>query len=93
VHHAAWLGPISPFASANSTSSARVSSLSLLADAKAVVTRFLDEIGYDTVDAGPLGSGGRRFQFGSRAFVTPYGGLRERGTPADVAAIRATLGV
>jgi 8-hydroxy-5-deazaflavin:NADPH oxidoreductase len=61
--------------------------------AKAAVTRFLDAIGYDTVDAGPLGSGGRRFQFGSRAFVTPYGGLREQGTPADVAEIRTVIGV
>jgi len=63
------------------------------AAAKAAVTTFLGEIGYDAVDAGPLGWGGRRFQFGSRAFVTPYGGLRERGTPADVAAIRAAIGV
>lgn len=63
------------------------------AAAKAAVTRFLDAIGYDAVDAGPLGSGGSRFQFGSRAFVTPYGGLDERGTPADVAAIRAAVGV
>jgi 8-hydroxy-5-deazaflavin:NADPH oxidoreductase len=78
------------------------------AAATAAVTRFLDEIGYDAVDAGRLGSGGRRFQFGSRAFVTPYGGfaragypgrrrsnggLREPGIPADVAAIRATTGV
>jgi predicted dinucleotide-binding enzyme len=72
------------------------SALPIAADdaaAKAAVTRFLDEIGYDTVDAGPLGSGGRRFQFGSRAFVTPYGGMRERSTPADVAAIRAGIGV
>jgi 8-hydroxy-5-deazaflavin:NADPH oxidoreductase len=29
--------------------------------AKASVTRFLDAIGYDTVDTGALGSGGRRF--------------------------------
>lgn len=36
------------------------------------VTGFLDVIGYNTVDAGTLGSGGRRFQFGTRAFVTPY---------------------
>jgi predicted dinucleotide-binding enzyme len=50
------------------------------AAAKAAVTRFLDDIGYDTVDAGPLASGGRRFQFGTPAFVTPYGGLRELGT-------------
>jgi hypothetical protein len=51
-------------------------------------------IGYDTVDAGALGAGGRRFQFGTGAFVTPYGGLSDtRGTPAGVAAIRAALGV
>ena len=62
--------------------------------AKAAVTRFLDTIGYDVVDAGPLGPGSRRFQFGTRAFVSPYGGLSdERGTPAGVAAIRAALGV
>jgi hypothetical protein len=47
------------------------------------VTRFLDTIGYDTVDAGTLGSGGRRFQFGSRAFVTPYGTFSDQqGSPA-----------
>ena len=38
------------------------------------MTRFLDAIGYDTVDAGTLGPGGRRFQFGTSAFITPYGG-------------------
>jgi hypothetical protein len=53
---------------------------------------FLDAIGYDTVDAGPLGAGGRRFQFGTRAFGAPYGGLRDqRGTPAGVTAVRAAL--
>jgi hypothetical protein len=58
------------------------------------VTRFLDAIGYDAVDAGALGSGGRRFQFGTRAFVSPYGGLSdEKGTPAGVAAIHVTLGL
>jgi predicted dinucleotide-binding enzyme len=62
--------------------------------AKAAVTRFLDAIGYDTVDAGTLSPGGRRFQFGTSAFVTPYGGLSdERGTPAGVPTIRATLGL
>jgi len=50
--------------------------------AKAAVTEFLDAIGYDTVDAGTLGAGGRRFQFGTRAFVTPYGTFSDqRGTP------------
>ena len=62
--------------------------------AKAAVTRFLDAIGYDAVDAGTLGSGGRRFQFGTRAFVAPYGAFSDqRGTPAGVAALRAALGV
>ena len=62
--------------------------------AKVAVTRFLDAIGYDAVDTGPLGSGGRRLQFGTRAFVSPYGGLSdERCTPAGVAAIRAALGL
>jgi 8-hydroxy-5-deazaflavin:NADPH oxidoreductase len=61
--------------------------------AKAAVAGFLDAIGYDTFDAGTLGSGGRRFQFGTRAFVAPYGGLRDqRGTPAGGAAVRAALG-
>ena len=63
------------------------------AAAKAAVAGFLNAIGYDTVDAGPLGPGGRRFQFGTRAFVAPYGGLGDqRGTPAGVAAVRAALG-
>jgi predicted dinucleotide-binding enzyme len=62
--------------------------------AKAAVARLLDAIGYDTVDAGALGSGGRRFQFGTRAFVAPYGTLSdEQGTPVGMAAIRAALGV
>ncbi len=60
--------------------------------AKAAVTRFLDAIGYDTVDAGPLGSGGRRFQFGQRVRHT-LRGLLERGTPADVATIRAAISI
>jgi predicted dinucleotide-binding enzyme len=60
--------------------------------AKAAVTGFLDAIGYDTVDAGTLGSGGRRFEFGTRAFVAPYGALSDqRGTPAGVATVRAAL--
>jgi hypothetical protein len=46
--------------------------------AKAAVTEFLNTIGYDAVGAGALGPGGRRFEFGIRAFVAPY----DRGTPA-----------
>ncbi len=62
--------------------------------AKLALTRFLDAIGYDTVDAGALGAGGRRFQVGSHAWVAAYGALtNERGTPAPVAAIRIALGL
>jgi 8-hydroxy-5-deazaflavin:NADPH oxidoreductase len=60
--------------------------------AKAAVTTFLDAIGYDTVDAGALGSGGRRFQFGTRAFVAPYWMLSDpRGTPAGATVVRLAL--
>jgi hypothetical protein len=39
-----------------------------------------------------LDSGGCRFEFGTGAFVAPYGGLSNRlGTPAGVPAIRAAL--
>jgi 8-hydroxy-5-deazaflavin:NADPH oxidoreductase len=59
---------------------------------KAAVTQFLDAIGYDSIDAGALGSGGRRFQFGSRAFVQPFGTFSDKlGTPAGVAAMRLAL--
>jgi 8-hydroxy-5-deazaflavin:NADPH oxidoreductase len=62
--------------------------------AKAAVTAFLNAIGYDSVDAGTLGTGGRRFEFGSPAFVEPYGGLSdERGIPVGAAALRTVLGL
>jgi hypothetical protein len=55
---------------------------------------FVAELGYDSIDAGTLGAGGRRFQFGSRAFVSPYGTFSdERGAPAGVAAMRLALGM
>jgi predicted dinucleotide-binding enzyme len=41
------------------------------ADAKAAVTRFLDSIGYDAYDVGPLAEG-FRFQVGAPAYGTPY---------------------
>lgn len=41
------------------------------AAAKQTVTRFLDSIGYDTVDAGPLAEGWR-FQRDTAAYGTPY---------------------
>jgi predicted dinucleotide-binding enzyme len=61
------------------------------ADAKATVAQFLDAIGYDSVDAGPL-SAGRRFQPGAPAYGAPYGSSSdEHGRPADLATLRAAL--
>ena len=60
--------------------------------AKAAVTEFLDAIGYDTVDASTLGAGGRRFQFGTGACVTPYGTFSDqRGPPVGRTAILADV--
>jgi 8-hydroxy-5-deazaflavin:NADPH oxidoreductase len=59
--------------------------------AKAAVTKFLDDIGYDAVDAGALGAGGRLFQVDTPAYGLPYGGVSEDGHPADAAAIRSAL--
>jgi predicted dinucleotide-binding enzyme len=51
--------------------------------AKHAVMRFVDAIGYDTIDAGTLRSGGQRFEFGTRAWVAPYGSFSDlRGTAA-----------
>jgi predicted dinucleotide-binding enzyme len=62
------------------------------AQAKAAVTTFLDAIGYDTVDAGPLGAGGRRFQVDTPAYGRPYGVPgSEPATRASVDKIRAAL--
>jgi 8-hydroxy-5-deazaflavin:NADPH oxidoreductase len=61
-------------------------------DAKAAVAAFLDAIGYDSVDAGPLGAGGRRFQPDTPAYGAPYGSFSdEHGTPAGAAALRTAL--
>ena len=60
--------------------------------AKAAVSAFLDAIGYDAVDAGPLADGGRRFQPDTPAYGAPYGPFRQRqGQPAGVAELRAAL--
>ncbi|MEV0454082.1 NADPH-dependent F420 reductase [Catellatospora methionotrophica] len=60
--------------------------------AKAAVTAFLDAIGYDAVDAGPLGAGGRKYQPGTPAYGTPYGTFSsETGTPASAAEVRAAV--
>jgi predicted dinucleotide-binding enzyme len=61
------------------------------AAAKAVVTNFLDSIGYKTVDVGPLAEGWR-FQPGTPAYGAPFGSFAdEKGTPAGAETIRAAL--
>jgi 8-hydroxy-5-deazaflavin:NADPH oxidoreductase len=61
------------------------------AAAKAAVTAFLDSIGYDAVDAGPLASSWHQ-EPGSPAYGSPYGPFSdEMGTPAGAARIRADL--
>jgi 8-hydroxy-5-deazaflavin:NADPH oxidoreductase len=61
-------------------------------DAKRAVTDFLDAIGYDAVDAGSLGAGGRRYQPDTPAYGLPYGTFSdEKGTPAGAGTVRAAL--
>lgn len=57
------------------------------ADAKAAVTRFLDDIGYDAYDVGPLAEGWR-YQRDLPAYVGPYGnrgGAATRTTAEELA--------
>src|SRR5882724_8479195 len=55
------------------------------AAAKAAVTAYLDSIGYDAVDAGPLAESWRQ-EPGAPASGTPYGPFSdESGTPASAA--------
>jgi hypothetical protein len=57
--------------------------------AKATVTAFLDDIGYDTVDLGPLAEGWRT-QRDTAAYAGLYGSFEEpEGTPGDAASVRA----
>jgi hypothetical protein len=59
--------------------------------AKAAVTAFLDSIGYDAVDAGPIAESWRQ-EPGTPSYGTPYGPFSdEAGTPASAAKIRADL--
>jgi predicted dinucleotide-binding enzyme len=65
------------------------------AEAKAAVTAFLDEIGWDTVDAGPLADGWR-FERDTPAYGKPYFGGRDfqmddPGKPTGADTIRAAL--
>jgi predicted dinucleotide-binding enzyme len=61
------------------------------AGAKQVVTEFLDSVGFDTVDAGPLAENWRT-QRDTPVYVTPYGtyGVLP-GEPAGAQVIRAAL--
>ena len=59
--------------------------------AKAAVTQYLDSIGYDAVDAGPVAESWRQ-EPGTPAYGTPYGPFTdEAGTPASAARIHADL--
>jgi predicted dinucleotide-binding enzyme len=64
------------------------------AEAKATVTAFLDALGYDAVDAGPLAEGWR-FQRDTAAYAGLYSGqgpdTGETGAPTNAAAVRAAL--
>ncbi len=59
--------------------------------AKAAVTAYLDSIGYDAVDAGPVTESWRQ-EPGTPAYGAPYGPFSdEAGTPASAAKIHAAL--
>jgi predicted dinucleotide-binding enzyme len=59
--------------------------------AKAQVTEFLDSIGYDAVDVGPLAESWRQ-EPGTPCYGPPYGEFsNETGTPADADKIRGAL--
>ena len=65
------------------------------AAAKQTVTDFLDSIGYDALDAGPLAEGWR-FQRDTAAYVTPYAEPGSSypdwsGRPATAEALREAL--
>jgi 8-hydroxy-5-deazaflavin:NADPH oxidoreductase len=59
--------------------------------AKAKVTAYLDSIGYDAVDAGPVAESWRQ-EPGTPAYGTPYGPFSDDvGTPASAAQLHAAL--
>lgn len=61
------------------------------ADAKAAATAFLDKIGYDAVDAGPL-SEGRRYEPGTPAYGAPYAGASlQEAVPGPADKVRDLL--
>ncbi|GGP85265.1 NADP oxidoreductase [Saccharothrix coeruleofusca] len=60
------------------------------ADAKSEVAAFLDGIGYDTLDAGPLAEG-RRWQPGTPAHLVYAGESIQVAVPADLGKVREAL--
>jgi predicted dinucleotide-binding enzyme len=60
------------------------------AAAKLVVTEFLDRIGYDTVDVGPLAENWRT-QRDTPVYVAPYGSFGGAGEPASVEVVRKAV--
>lgn len=63
------------------------------AEAKAAITEFLDRIGYDAYDVGPLAEGWR-YQPGTPAYGEPYFGPARfdgPGEPAPVANVKALV--
>ncbi len=61
------------------------------AAAKRTVTEFLDSIGYDAVDIGPLAEN-RRTQRDTPVYVTPYGRFDDpAGTPAGAQVVREAV--
>jgi len=61
------------------------------AAAKAAVTEYLDSIGYDAVDAGPVSTSWRQ-EPGTPAYGRPYGSFSDPvGTAASAETIRAAL--
>jgi 8-hydroxy-5-deazaflavin:NADPH oxidoreductase len=61
------------------------------AAANTAVTAFLDSIGYDAVDAGPLADSWRQ-EPGTPVYGSPYGPFSdEAGTPVSAATIRTAL--
>jgi predicted dinucleotide-binding enzyme len=58
---------------------------------KRAVTGFLESIGYDALDYGPLAESWRQ-EPGQPVYGTPYGSVDdERGTPAGSGVIRAAV--
>lgn len=61
------------------------------AAAKQAVTEFLDSLGYDAVDVGPLAEN-RRTQRDTPVYVAPYGAFDDpAGTPAGADVVRAKV--